>query len=281
MAYSLGIMGHPNTGKSHSRSYLKDGRDCFVISPSQKFSHLFYNDVSLPAFELVSSSGASWSEIAKSQNTDKNGTISMLSQLPKLPETIICKGNSALVQNLNYLLSYLMFIDKHMPHIKNVFIADFTHFMSNVIATSQFKSRKSGGEAFQRWWDLAADTLNNVFKVIEYLERKDLLVIVEFHVQIPDKVQDNNETYYDIFVPGGNMLNNAFKPKSYFDIMLCSTVLPYEDDMNDEDRFKFVVTKKEPFDGRGMGLFNDIADKGMIPNNMQIVLDRVRKRYNI
>ena len=77
------------------------------------------------------------------------------------------------------------------------------------------------------------------------------------------------------------MLNNSFLPKSYFDIMLVSYVEPYSDDVKDEDRFKFIVTYKEPYDGRAMGLFNDIADKGMIPNDMSIVLERVRKRFNL
>ena len=117
--------------------------------------------------------------------------------------------------------------------------------------------------------------------MIENLEREDLLVVSEFHIQIPPDADAEGELFYEVFVPAGKMLNNAFKPKSYFDIMLCTHVLPYDDELEDKDRFKFVVTRKAPFDGRAMGMFSDIAVKGMIPNDMGLVLNRVRKRFNI
>ena len=277
----MGIMGLPNTGKSHSRSFIKDGSDCFVLAPSMKFSHLFKGEgdarIALPPFDMKAN-GATWAEVAKKAGMTKNQLIHSLAE-GDLPPGLEMQGNSALVASIDDIGYFLKFIDRHMPHIKNVWLADFTHWMSNVISTSRFQNRKAGGEAFAKWWELAANVLNNILRSIEQLEREDLMVITEFHAQLPDQAE--GELFYEPFVPGGKMLNNAFLPKSYFDVMLCSHVEPYADDLKEEDRFKFVITRKAPYDGRAMGLFNDIAEKGMIPNDMQLVLDRVRKHYNI
>lgn len=107
-----------------------------------------------------------------------------------------------------------------------------------------------------------------------------MLVITEFHVQVPKEVA-NEELYYDVFVPAGGMLNNSFKPKSYFDIVLFTTVLPYDPEGVDEDRYKFVTVRREPFDARTMNLFADVSVNGMMPNNMQVVLDRVRPAFGL
>lgn len=81
------------------------------------------------------------------------------------------------------------------------------------------------------------------------------------------------------------MLNDKFKPKSYFDFMLCSHAEPYACDEhgkdNSKERFKFVVVKKSPYDGRMADIFAEEQRFGMIPNNMENVLTKVRKRLNI
>jgi hypothetical protein len=61
--------------------------------------------------------------------------------------------------------------------------------------------------------------------------------------------------------------------------MLCSTVLPYEQEPDESKRFRFVVVQKDKFAGRSMNLFPE-AKEGMIPNNMQEVISRLTKYLN-
>jgi hypothetical protein len=208
-------------------------------------------------------------------NTSKLSKQCVVNPPPGLKAT----GNHVIVDDVTYLPVYIKFIDKYMPHIKVVFQADFTHWVSRVIADANFIKRKQGGEAFQRFWELAASLLNNVFLAIDDAERQDLVVATEFHCQVAEG--DDNDLFYDIFLPAGKMLNNSFKPKSYFDFMIFTDVAPYDDAKASDEgyeasRYQFVVTRQEPFDARMANLFPE-ASKGRISNNMELVLNRMRE----
>ena len=151
MATCMGIIGHPNTGKSFSRTYIKDASDCFVISSSKKFAYLLKNDVALPAFDIKNGEPR-WKDLVAADPTFKNrhDVIRTLAASPALPPSFQLMGNSTFVNDLEYIISYLQFIDKHMPHIKNVFLTDFTHWISTIIGSDKFRSRTSGGQAFER-----------------------------------------------------------------------------------------------------------------------------------
>ena len=86
---------------------------------------------------------------------------------------------------------------------------------------------------------------------------------------------------YEVFVPAGAMLTEKFKPESYYDIFLHTYVVPFEEEEDDSQRFKFVVSKVGRYDGRSMHLFADVSKDGMIPNDLELVLSRVRKSLGI
>lgn len=275
MARRIGVMGLPNTGKSFSRTYIQNSEDCFVITPSDKDPYLRKDGKPVEELKILIN-GKCYKEVAKDNKQTPEVLIKGIVNKATPPEwKIEITGNYAFVADLNFIGVYIGFIAEIMPNIKNLFIADFTHIISEVVTSSKFMKRSSGGEAFARYTDLAADSLNNVFKSIGGL-RGDLLVFTEFHTQMGD------EGFYKIFLPAGKMLSDKFLPESYFDIMLCTTVLPYSETIDDEaERYKFIVNKQEPYDARSANLFGDLANKGMIPNNMDIVLERIRKYYNI
>lgn len=121
---------------------------------------------------------------------------------------------------------------------------------------------------------MAADSLNVTLAGIDDL-RNDLIVVTEYHAKY-----NAEDDLYEVFVPAGTMLTEKFKPESYYDIFLHTYVVPFEEEEDDSKRFKFVVSKVGRFDGRSMHLFPD-AEKGMIPNNLELVLSRVRKSLGI
>lgn len=108
-------------------------------------------------------------------------------------------GNWTLCPSLYTLPMILDYVNK-LPNIKVIILPDFTHFISKILADKNFISRKAGGEAFQRFWELAADTLNN-FMLTQINLREDLIAITEYHSEY-NEVQDT----FKIFVPGGKML---------------------------------------------------------------------------
>ena len=130
---------------------------------------------------------------------------------------------------------------------------------------------KTGGQAFERFWNMAADTLNNVLHTSDEI-REDILDFTEFHAEYNEPLD-----LFTIYTPAGKMLTEKFKPETYFDIMLHTHVVPFEEEEDDSKRYKFVVNKQGKYDGRSIGLFSDISHKGMMPNDMNLVIERLRR----
>lgn len=149
MASRMAVMGLPNTGKSFSRQFIENPEECFVISPSGKDHHLVGDNISKLNLRIGNTTG--FSEIAKKLNRANGHDIVAQFSTADFPSSDVeVSGNYAVVQDMKYVVHYLKFIDKHMPQIKNVFLADFTHWISRVLVTDEFRRRKSGGEAFAR-----------------------------------------------------------------------------------------------------------------------------------
>jgi len=284
MATRLAIMGLPNSGKSYSRTYLPKGEESFVINPSIKETHLFTSQKNehgfrIPVDELDMSIQAKvgLKAIAENIKVDTYHEVIHAFSQRNLPDGTVITGNYAMVPDLKWVESYLRFIDRHMPHIKNIFIADFTHFLSNVVSSKEFKRQgQSGSGAFERYWDLAANSLNHLIRSSDILTRKELIVAIEFHSEYDEK-----DDVYKIKVPAGKMLTEKYLPESYFDYMVHTHVVPYDGVLTEEERFKFVVIKRDRYDGRMANIFKDAAVDGMIPNNMNLLLTRLRAYLNI
>lgn len=117
---------------------------------------------------------------------------------------------------------------------------------------------------------MAADALKQVILSTDYMER-NVLVFTEYHVEF-----DDERGTYKFFVPGGNMLSDKFKPESYYEYVLSTNVIDYEDEPVEEERYKFVINKQGKHDGRAANIFKDAKD-GMIPNNMSMVIDKIKQ----
>ncbi len=63
--------------------------------------------------------------------------------------------------------------------------------------------------------------------------------------------------------------------------MLHSYVTPYEAEKDESKRFKYITIKRDGYEGRSIGLFNDVAQEGAIPNDMNLVIQRLRQYLNI
>lgn len=264
MAYKIGLVGLTNTGKSYSRKTLKNGEDIFILSPSQKALHIKDSKGNpLKHLSITTDKSDSMDKIAAALGVNRNG---LAGKLLKADAKLTIFGNYFVMKDLRYLEDWLRFISQKMPNIKMLILPDFTHYVSEILSNKEFIQRKSGGEAFQRFWELAADALNNFITSIDEL-REDLLVITEYHCEF----NEANDTY-EIYVPGGKMLKEKFLPDSYYDILLYTHVLEDDGNIKQSDRYKFVTHKTAKYNARCLNLFEDT----FIPNDLQLVVDKVK-----
>lgn len=278
MAFRVGITGLPNTGKSFAWTFYKKGEEVLAICPSAKIIHVRDSEGNLPQpLEIaIEGKGSTSEEVIKALGArNLNEVVKRIVDHNAPKNKVSAKGNMVTCSDVNYVKYYKLFASEYMPHIKIVLCPDFTHYISYVISSKAFMSRKHGGEAFQRFWDLAADTLNNIIHASDEM-RSDIIDITEFHAEYNEELD-----LFGIYTPAGKMLTEKFKPETYFDIMLHAKVLPFEEQPDDTKRFKFVINKQGKYDGRSIGLFNDIAERGMIPNDMSLIITRLRKYLNI
>lgn len=268
MAEKIGIVGDFNTGKSFSRKFIKDGENTFVLAPSGKSRHVTTSDGKpIKKLDIKYQEYNTLKELQVKMGTP---TVHQLipTFLKKQPSEFEITGNWTLC-DLYSIEYYLELVDKFMPHIKTLIIPDFTHFLSAIMANKAFISRKSGGEAFQRFWELAGDTLEKLIISIDNL-REDLVVITEYHCEY-NEVSDT----WDLFVPGGKMLQEKFKLPSYYDFMLYTHVNKDDDGIVTPDSYKFVTKRWKQYPAR----FSELFEETLIPNNLQLVLDKFRE-YN-
>ena len=270
MAYKIGLVGLTNTGKSFSRKTLKKGEETFIISPSHKALHIRDSKGSpLKALDVLAPPNINnINEFCTKLMCNKNA---LAGKLLKAANPFEVRGNHIVMKDIRYLESWINFVDKKMPHIKLLILPDFTHYISEILAQKEFIMRKAGGEAFQRFWELAADALNNFITSIDEL-RDDLLVVTEYHCEFNEATQ-----MFEIYVPGGKMLKEKFLPDSYYDVLLYTHVMPNEDGIKTSDRYKFVTKRVDKYNARCMDLFED----EYIPNDLQLVVDKVREYVGI
>jgi len=280
--FRVGLIGLPNTGKCFSWTFYEQGEEVYAICPSSKIVHIrdsnkkllqpidisiegFGNNISELCTKLAQPNANS---LVRKLNSMYSGNKKVKGQTELSVKTV---GNIIQCSDVNYVADWKLFVS-NFTDAKVILTTDFTHYVSSIISSKEFMARKSGGEAFARFWDLAANILNNILLSTDQL-RHGLIDVTEFHAQY-----DENLNLFKIFLPAGNMLNNSFLPESYFDIMLCSTVTPFEQEPDESKRFKFVVVQKDKYAGRSMNLFD--SKDGTIPNNMQLVIDKLQNYLN-
>ncbi len=269
MAYKIGLVGLTNTGKSYSRKTLRKGEETFILSPSHKALHIRDSKGEpLKRLNIATEANKTTDEIASKLGISRNA---LAGKLLKTPNPFTITGNYFVMKDIRFLEDWVRFIDLKMPNIKLLILPDFTHYISEVIAQKEFIQRKAGGEAFQRFWELAADALNNFITSIDEL-REDLIVVTEYHCEYSEA-----KGMFEIFVPGGNMLKDKFLPDSYYDVMLYTHVLDDDESVKQSDRYKFVTRKTDRYNARCLNLFDD----KYIANDLQLVLDKVKEYLGV
>jgi hypothetical protein len=274
MAYRIGIVGFENTGKSYSRKFIPDGENVMILAPSLKSTWLRTSD-NKPC-QSLEPSGKNFKNFEEARKFLKVGTNTHVIKnfldnvQPGGLKRSNLNGNIAIVKDIVYLPLWLKFVDIHMPWIHTVILPDFTHFISEIISKKAFIDRKQGGDAFQKFWELAADALQSFILSTDSL-RKDLMVVTEYHADFNENLGSTG-----IFSSGGKMLNEKFKPASYYDVMLYTHTIHNE--LGEVERYCFVTkpTKMYP-QARCLDLFKDTY----IDNDLNEVLKRVREHEGI
>jgi hypothetical protein len=271
MAIKLGIVGVPNSGKSFSRKTIKNGEEVFIIAPSHKATHITDNKGKpLKRFNIsIEGVGSSTKEIMDKFPSSFATSHDVAKQSIKTDKKVTYEGNYVTVRGLKHLEMYLQLVDKKLPNIKTVILPDFTHFISAIIASKEFIKRKAGGEAFQRFWELAGESLESFILSIDDL-RDDLIVVTEYHSEYSDV-----DEMYKIFVPGGKMLEEKFKLDSYYDYMLYTHVKMKES--KEVESYNFVTRRWDKYNARCSELFEDT----LIPNDLSKVLSEMRKQLGL
>jgi hypothetical protein len=274
MAYKIGIAGAPNTGKSFSRRTIPDGENVMIIAPSLKASHLTTTaGAPIQPFDIKTAKYTSFAHaIAETKQVNRNFLFKQWNdKLPPgtfHPENIL--GNYIQIEKVEEIPFVTEFISKHLPWIHTAIFPDFTHFVSTEISEDAFINRKAGGEAFQKFWELAAKLLRKFITEMDKY-RRDLLIITEYHAHR----DEHNE--WEIFVPAGKMLTEKFLPTSYYDILVYTDV-KYPEDETDGAEYRFVTrpTRSYP-SARTMNLYEDT----FVDNDLQELMTRVRKKLGI
>jgi hypothetical protein len=272
----MAIAGDYNTGKSFSRRSIKKGENVFVIAPNSKSTHLQTSDGSpIKRLNFIKKKGdtiINVEEASKLMKTnDLNKIFTTALGQADSGEVIEFTGNYVST-DLDNIGTYLQLIDRYMPQITVVIISDFTHYISKIISDKAFISRKAGGEAFQRFWELAGSALQNVIIKIDSLMRENLVVIKEYHTEYNEAKEE-----WTLYVPGGKMLQQAFMLPSYYDYLLFTHVEVKEDKPVTAESYKFVTERWGKYPAR----FQQLFEGKLIPNNLQMVLEAVEKDKGI
>lgn len=297
-AKMMGICGESGTGKSFSRSFMGEdqARESFVILPSPKHPYLFNANKKLLRplnirFSKDDGSQANtlsmYSDFLKKKAYSKTDTAVkdmsycdflrvVLKQLNAKGEealkSIEVMGNHVMDNNINNLPFYYNLINTYYKKIKNIFTEDFTHFLSAIFSSDKFKSRTAGGEAYARFWDLAADVHNKTLTIAQTM-RSDLLFINYYHAKYSEELGK-----YVVFIPGGKMLDEKFKLPSFYDYFFFTKV--DEEEKSLDKRYKLTTITGPSGNSRDSGLYSLKGDFE-ISNNIGKVIDDVRAHNTI
>jgi len=273
----MSICGLPNTGKSFGRRGIKNGEKVFVISPNNKSLHLKDSKGEpVRALDFIKTDAT-----GKKTSLEEARTITGKSTLDLIKMAITKKNSGEAVEfsgnyvknvKLHEIEYWLKFINTYMPNIGVVIIGDFTHYISRILANEEFIKRKAGGEAFQRFWELAGDALEGVILATETLSREDILVITEYHTEYNEPADE-----WELFVPGGKMLKDKFKLDSYYDFTLFTTVIPNVEGEITPESYKYITKRYKHFPAR----FQELFKETLIPNNLQLVIEALEKELGV
>jgi hypothetical protein len=271
-AIPIDIYGDIMSGKSFARTFIKKGEECFVIAPTSQSSFLTTSDGNpVKPFDCtytIKGKDYKLSDLAVSQ--DKTLVQTLLTVAKDTTNTLKSVEGNYTQCTLMDIQVILRFINKNMLHIKNIFIADFTHFLTQQITSLGFRNRKDGGEAFARYVDLASDTMQNMVYVANIL-RSDILLFKEYHI---DFNQDTKKFNY--FVPQGKQLCGNFKIEGVSNYLFAA-IPKLDEDTGELEEYRFATKPIGGYHARTLGIF----DTTFIPNDLEFIITKIREKEGI
>ncbi len=167
------------------------------------------------------------------------------------------------VDDATEIARLLKIISKEAPHIKNIIIEDSNYLMGfNLIS----KATETGYTKFT----IMAKDMVDLFKTARDL-RDDLKV---FYFSHPETIEDGGEIVGYKIKTAGKMIDNQIVLEGLFSICLYTTV---EDAKDGSANYFFVTNRYKKYPAKSPdGMFDDVK----IPNNLQLVVNKIDEYYN-
>ena len=163
---------------------------------------------------------------------------------------------------LNHVGDYLLNISEKAPNVKYINIEDITHFWNQRTTDPKFIAKKSGGEAFSKWNELAGEILVNIFLTAQKL-RDGMFVVINAHVENKD------DGKVSLLTPG-KILDANIKIPSYFTYIFHSVVIPE----NGKPTYKFLTNDDGVHEAKTpKNCFKELY----IDNDMKAIIDRIKE----
>jgi hypothetical protein len=224
MAKSLLVLGKPSTGKSTSLRTL-DPKTTAVITPNTK---------SLPFPE------------------SENNYV----RYDKVKKT----GNVFLTEELSDIKAVIKFIGMKMPHITEIVLEDFSHYLTHRVLGPSFYT----DAGYSKWNILGADVHDALFAQLDSL-RDNLTLIVIHHTEVKESGEVSEKT-------AGKLMDNQIVVNSWYTVILHAQtkvegeVTRYVMQTNE---FGAKLAKSPP------GMFSE----KFVGNNMRKILDDMKAYY--
>src|SRR3954470_13551414 len=185
----IALLGPVNSGKSYSRHTIPDGENVLILEASYKTTYLTTShDKPVEMLGISTAKYKGWDEAKAYYKLSSQSSVTPILKYLKekyKPGQFQRKhlpGNVVICKDLKEIPEWLYFVERFMPWIHTIILPDFTHYISEVISTPAFIERKAGGEAYQRFWELAAYALRGFILAADSI-RPDLFVVSEYHVE--------------------------------------------------------------------------------------------------
>lgn len=166
------------------------------------------------------------------------------------------------IDDANEITRLLAVISEKAPHIKNIVIEDSNYIMGfNMVA----KATETGFTKFS----LMAKDMVELFRQARKL-RDDLVI---FYITHPEAIEDGGEIIGYKIKTAGKLIDNQVLLEGLLTVCLYTDV---EEKKDGTAEYSFVTNRYKKMPAKSPdGMFDDLK----IPNNLQLVVEKVREYY--
>lgn len=170
------------------------------------------------------------------------------------------QGNTIQCKNLRDLEGLILSLAQ-APHIKNLVIDDFSHYITERVLSTGFIA----DTGFSKWNQLGADINKGIIETIKNMTREDLNVIVIAHT---DMKEDGTLS----FKSSGKLVDNLIDPLSFFTYTFHAMVMQEGEEVSHKflTQFDGIHQAKNP-----IGIF-DAKTELYIDNDLYYIIEKIR-----